>query len=127
MRLSETQRDELLTHARETSPEECCGYGRMRDGRVEELVRARNAYASPRYGFELDFQTLVALNDLDDEGHGIVVYHSHPRSPAEPSQMDRNAAQYPHWLYVIVSPLEESIRAWWLRGGEVEEEPVEVA
>jgi proteasome lid subunit RPN8/RPN11 len=55
-------------------------------------------------------------------------YHSHPRSPAEPSQTDINlAGDWPDWLYVIVSlGGEPNVRAWWLREGRVDEEPLEI-
>jgi len=56
-----------------------------------------------------------------------VIYHSHPRSPAEPSQTDINLAFYPHWLYVIVSPAgQPQVRAWRIADGSVEEEPIHV-
>ena len=56
------------------------------------------------------------------------IYHSHPRSPAEPSQTDINLADYPHWLYLIVSLAEASptMRAWWIADGKVEEEALDV-
>ena len=61
-----------------------------------------NPRRSP-YGFELDSKSLLATNELDDEGYEVGIYHSHPRSPAEPSQTDINLAHYPHWTYLIVS------------------------
>lgn len=126
MRISAAQREELLAHAREASPEECCGWMRLEAGTAVEVARAENTYASPRYGFELGFDALMAVNDADDAGQAIAIYHSHPRSPAEPSEMDRNVAQYPHFIYVIVSPERDEVRAFWIRHGAVEEEPVEV-
>ena len=57
----------------------------------------------------------------------MATYHSHPRSPAEPSQTDINLAQYPDWLYLIVSlEAEPVVRAWWIRDGRVEEEELDV-
>jgi [CysO sulfur-carrier protein]-S-L-cysteine hydrolase len=126
VRISRAHWDELVAHAREESPNECCGYMRLDDGRVEEVFRAVNERASP-YGYELDHKSLFAANELDDDGHGVAIYHSHPRSAAEPSQTDINLAHYPHWLYVIVSLAgEPSLRAWRIADGRVEEEPVTV-
>jgi [CysO sulfur-carrier protein]-S-L-cysteine hydrolase len=126
MRMTRAQWDELVAHAREESPNECCGYVRMDDGRVEETFRSSNLRSSP-YGYELDPQSLFAANDLDDEGHGVAIYHSHPRSPAEPSQTDINLAHYPHWLYLIVSLADDPVvRAWRISDGRVEEEPIVV-
>lgn len=126
MLMSADQREQLLAHAREEAPNECCGWIRMDDGRVGDVVRGENLRASP-YGYELDSKTLLAANLADDDGQGVAIYHSHPRSPAEPSQTDINLATYPHWLYVIVSLADDSVRAWRITDGRVEEEPVEIA
>ena len=126
VRISRADWDELIAHAREEAPNECCGYARVRDGHVEEVFRGENTRHSP-YGFDLDPHSLLAANELDGEGSGVAVYHSHPRSPAEPSEQDRNLAQYPHWVYLIVSLQgEPHVRAWRIVDGRVEEETLEV-
>jgi proteasome lid subunit RPN8/RPN11 len=118
--------DEMVQHAQEVAPQECCGYGRVDDGSLAEVIRSENLKAS-QYAYELDGKSLLAANELDDEGHGVMIYHSHPRSPAEPSQTDINLAHYPHWAYIIVSLAgEPEVRAWRIEDGRVEEEPVEV-
>ena len=94
VRISRADWDELVAHAREDAPNECCGYLRARDGVVEEVFRAVNKRASP-YGYEFEFEALRAANELDDEGFEVGIYHSHPKSPAEPSQTDINLAHYP--------------------------------
>jgi [CysO sulfur-carrier protein]-S-L-cysteine hydrolase len=126
MRLTRAQRDDLLAHAREEAPNEACGYLPLRDDSVESVHRAENIRRSP-YGYELDHKSLFAANELEDEGYGVAVYHSHPRSAAEPSQTDINLAHYPDWLYVIVSPVDEqTVRAWRIDDGQVSEERVEI-
>ncbi|HEX8066077.1 MAG TPA: M67 family metallopeptidase [Thermoleophilaceae bacterium] len=126
MRISRADWDELVAHAREDAPNECCGYARVEDGRLAEVFRSSNRRASP-YGYELDATSLLAANALDDDGFGVAVYHSHPRSPAEPSQTDVNLAHYPHWTYLIVSLAgEPEVRGWRIADGRVEEEPIEV-
>jgi proteasome lid subunit RPN8/RPN11 len=126
MVISQADWEAIVAHAREEAPNECCGYARMTDGRVDQIFRSKNLRASP-YGYELDPQSLLAANDLDDDGYGVVIYHSHPRSPAEPSQTDINLAHYPHWRYVIVSLAgEPELRAWRMADGRVEEEDVVV-
>jgi proteasome lid subunit RPN8/RPN11 len=125
--ISQSQLDTVIAHAQEDAPNECCGYMRLNDGRVDEVFRAENLRNSP-YGYEIDPKSLLAANDLDDDGFGVAIYHSHPRSPAEPSQTDINLAHYPHWLYLIVSLAgEPELRAWRIDDGRVEEEPVTVA
>ncbi len=125
--MTPAQRDELIAHAREDEPNECCGYIAARDGVVADIVRSRNLRESP-YGYELDPQSLLAANELDDDGYEVAIYHSHPRSPAEPSQTDINLAHYPHWLYVIVSLAgEPDVRAWRIADSGVAEDPIELA
>ncbi|MEA2427393.1 MAG: [CysO sulfur-carrier protein]-S-L-cysteine hydrolase [Thermoleophilaceae bacterium] len=129
MVISQADWDALVRHAEEDAPNECCGYARMDDGRVVEVFRSENLRHSP-YGYELDPRSLLAANDLDDDGHGVMIYHSHPKSAAEPSQTDINLAHYPHWLYVIVAPSdpedEKKVRAWRIEDGKVEPEDVAV-
>jgi len=127
VRISRAHWDELVAHAREEAPNECCGYIRLRDGAVDEVFRAVNERRSP-YGYELDHKSLFAANELDDEGFGVAIYHSHPRSAAEPSQTDINLAQYPGWTYWIVSLAgEPEVRAWRIADGGVEEVGLDVA
>jgi [CysO sulfur-carrier protein]-S-L-cysteine hydrolase len=124
MRMKSAHRDEMVAHARESVPNECCGYVRARDGEAEAVFRSENLRDSP-YGYELDAKSLLAANRLDDEGYQVAIYHSHPRSPAEPSQTDINLAYYPHWTYLIVSlEGEPEIRAWKIADGRVDEEDV---
>lgn len=126
MVISQADWDAMVEHAKEESPNECCGYARMSDGRVDEVVRATSDPPSP-YGYVLDSRSLLAANDLDDEGYGVAIYHSHPRSAAEPSQQDINIAFYPHWLYLIVSLQgDPTVRAWRIEDGRVQEEDIVV-
>lgn len=127
MQLTQAQWDELVAHAQADAPNECCGYMKLEDGSVAEIFRSQNPRNSP-YGYELDPKSLLAANELDDDGFGVAIYHSHPRSAAEPSQTDINLAHYPHWIYVIVSLAgDPEVRAWRIDDGRVEEEPVDVS
>ena len=57
----------------------------------------------------------------------VGIYHSHPRSPADPSQTDINLATYPHWRCLIVSLENEPVvRVWRIADGRVEEEELDV-
>jgi proteasome lid subunit RPN8/RPN11 len=116
-----------VAHAREEAPNECCGYLWASDGTVQGVVRAVNKRSSP-YGYELDPESLLAVWKLDDErGFQVGTYHSHPKSPAEPSQTDINLAEYPDWLYLIVSlEGDPTVRAWRIADGRVNEETIAV-
>ena len=126
VRISRANYDALIAHAQDEAPNECCGYGRIKDGLIEEVVRAHNRFEAPTR-FEMDSKSLLAANELEDEGFGVMAYHSHPRSAPVPSQQDRNIAQYPEWLQIIVSLEGEPVaRAWWIIDGDAKEEPLDV-
>ena len=124
--MTRAQWEQIVAHARDEAPNECCGYLRLEDGAVADVFRARNECESP-YGYELGFDALMAANAFDDEGFGVAIYHSHPRSPAEPSQTDINLAQYPDWPQLIVSLADEPVlRVWRIVDGRVHEEALDV-
>lgn len=105
MKISQALIDEMVAHAREDLPNECCGMIGGRDGEATRVVRIENAAASP-LRYEMDpqgqFDGLKAIEDAGDELIGI--YHSHTRSAAYPSQTDVNqAVAWPEQVYVIVS------------------------
>lgn len=128
MRLSRDQWGELVAHAREEAPNECCGVITLDEGVATEIHRGVNDRASP-YGYQLDSRTmLTAFKATEERGLEVAYYHSHPRSPPEPSQQDINLADRAEGLMVIVSlEGEPEVRAWSVEGRKVAEEPVEIA
>jgi proteasome lid subunit RPN8/RPN11 len=128
VRIAREQYDALIEHAREETPNECCGYMSLTEGAVVEVFRAENAYESPRFGFQLGKDDLVPMTNLEED-FDVAIYHSHPRSEAAPSQQDRNEMKHwPGYLQVIVSVTHEPpVRAWWIEESGVTEEPVELA
>ncbi len=105
MKISQALIDEMVAHAREDLPNECCGMIGGRDGEATRIVRVENAAASP-LRYEMDPQGQYnALKGIEDAGEELVgIYHSHTRSAAYPSQTDVNeAVMWPEQAYVIVS------------------------
>lgn len=109
MKISQELIDEMVAHAREDLPNECCGMIGGRDGEATRVVRVENAAASP-LRYEMDPQGQYnALKAIEDAGEELVaIYHSHTRSAAYPSQTDVNeAVMWPEQVYVIVSLADE--------------------
>jgi proteasome lid subunit RPN8/RPN11 len=109
VRISQALVDEMVAHAREDLPNECCGMIGGRDGSAMRVVRVENAAASP-LRYEMDPQgQFDALKAIEGEGEDLLgIYHSHTRSAAYPSQTDVNqAVAWPEQVYVIVSLAEE--------------------
>ena len=126
MRMSPDQHADLIAHAQEDAPNECCGYVTLTDGVVVEVVRGENVHHSPTR-FELDKRNMFEAMRLEEE-FDIAFYHSHPRSPAEPSQQDMNVMKEWPYLQLIVSlAAEPEVRAWWIGDRSVSEEPIELA
>ncbi len=126
--------EELITHAREDEPNECCGMIAGRDGVATRVIRATNTEASP-FMYVMDpreqLDIMDRIDDADEEMLGI--YHSHTRSAAYPSRTDVELAFFPETAYVIVSlqQKEPVIRAYRLSrtapdGQQVAEIPIEV-
>ena len=115
--------EEILLHARDEAPNECCGMIGGADGRARTLYRATNAEASPlRYSIDAKEQ-FDLMRRIDDAGEELVgIYHSHTRSPAHPSQTDVNLAGWPDAVYVIASledPEDPDLRGFWIRDGKI--------
>jgi proteasome lid subunit RPN8/RPN11 len=129
LRLPRALYDEIVAHAREEAPNECCGMIAAREGEAVEVHRATNAAASP-FRYELDGMEQYRIQTaIEDAGFELgAIYHSHTRSDPEPSQTDINLAFYPESLYVIVGVKAEEpdVRAWRIVDGKVDEAPLEV-
>ena len=123
--------DEMIAHAREDVPNECCGIIAADDGAAKKLYRAVNAEASP-YRYNVDPKDLLRIyHDLDDRGWDVmVIYHSHTHTEAYPSPTDTSLAAWPDAYYVIVSLEDEAnpvVRAFRITDGEVAEEELEIS
>ena len=123
-------RDEIVAHAREELPNECCGIVAAQDGGAVKLYRAANAEASPvRYGLDPQEQYRI-MSEIEDNGWTLgAIYHSHTHSPAYPSQTDVNLAFYPEALYLIVSlqrPEHPDLRAFRIVDGQISDAPLSI-
>ena len=116
--------DELLAHAREDAPNECCGLVGGNDGVAKTVYRARNVEASPlRYNLDPKDQFRIMM-EMEERGEELsAIYHSHTKSPAYPSQTDINLAAYPDAVYLIASLAEgeEPLRGFTILDGKVSE------
>lgn len=126
--LAQRYLDEIIAHAREEAPNECCGIIAGQDGRAVKLFRARNAEASP-YRYSVDPQDLFRIyreceaNSWDF----LAIYHSHTASEAYPSPTDIRLAFWPEAYYVLVSLQDAAkpvVRAFRIVDGNVTEEQI---
>jgi [CysO sulfur-carrier protein]-S-L-cysteine hydrolase len=103
--------DEMLAHAREASPAECCGLVGGTVKRAQSIYRLRNVAANPLVGYEAAPEELFAAQrSMRERGENLLgIYHSHPRaSIPSPSETDVRLAYYPSAIYFIISLGAES-------------------
>jgi proteasome lid subunit RPN8/RPN11 len=120
---------ELIAHAREDAPNECCGVVAVTPGdpvSATRVHRALNTAASP-LRFEVDgLELLHTIEAIEADGSELgAIYHSHTRSAPYPSQTDINfAANWPgvEWIIVGLAGGEDpEVRSYLIDDGKVEE------
>ncbi len=124
---------DIITHARETDPAECCGLiGGEASGLAQTIYRLRNVAADSHVSYEVAPEELFAAQrEMRQRGEQLVaIYHSHPRSSEpEPSETDVRLAYYPSATYLIVGLAGEApvMRAFKISEAERRWERVEYA
>ena len=103
----QTHIGQMILHAKEHDPNECCGILAGKGESVTRLYRVKNSTPSPfRYVMDPKEQ-LEVMRDADENGLELMYfYHSHTHSPAFPSDTDVRMAVESGWVdfgYVLVS------------------------
>lgn len=131
LKLDQAYVDEIIAHAHEDAPNECCGIIAGSGGEATKLYRAVNSEASP-YRYNVDSKDLLRIyRDIDsNDWQVLAIYHSHTATEAYPSATDIRLAAWPDAFYLILS-LEGAeapvLRGFRIKEGEVSEVDVEVA
>ncbi|MEO8091225.1 MAG: M67 family metallopeptidase [bacterium] len=129
MRIAPELVEEIVAHAREGAPNECCGLVSGREREALSVRRAPNLFASPRR-FEVGGLPGL-LSEIEADGEEMIgMYHSHPRSEAYPSQTDINLAWgWPGILWLICSLAgdEPEVRCFEITDARVDEVELEIA
>lgn len=127
MNISAPLLDEIVKHALEEAPNECCGVVAARGEPPEAVAvhRARNIAASP-LRFEIDAREVLALTqEIERDGYQLrAIYHSHTRTEPYPSQTDINfAANWPgvEWIIVGLDGGSPDVRSYLIDGSDVGE------
>ncbi len=119
--------DAIISHAERDLPIEACGYLAGRDGVVRRHYELKNM---DRSGIHFTFdpqEQFDAIKDMRASGlKPRAVYHSHPTTPARPSEEDIRLAYDQTISYVIISlngghPVTKSFK---IKKNEVEQEEI---
>lgn len=114
--------EEIKAHAKRNLPNEACGYLTGRDGIITHLYKMTNIDKSPEH-FSFDpKEQFEVLKDARLKGLEIIAnFHSHPETPARPSEEDIRLAFDPHIFYGIISLVkpDEDLKFFRIEQGKV--------
>jgi [CysO sulfur-carrier protein]-S-L-cysteine hydrolase len=120
--------DDIVAHAKEGFPLEVCGILGGRDGVVSTIYRMTNTDASNEHFMMEPKEQFAVVKELRAKGLEMsAIYHSHPETPARPSEEDIRLALTPHVSYVIVSLAEPDrpvLKSFKIVAGTVQQEDV---
>ena len=129
IRISKTIVEEIHKQGLQEAPYEACGYLAGLDDSLVRVFPMKNVDHSEEH-FSLDPQEQFAvIKKVRQEALQLLaVYHTHPVSPARPSEEDIRLAYDPDIIYVIGSLAEKDfvVRAFNIKNGIVSPVPLEV-
>lgn len=115
----------LFEHGEKEAPIEACGYLSGINDEVVKFYPMKNIdHGTKHFTFDPQEQFDVMQKVRAEELEILAVYHTHPGSPARPSEEDIKLAYDPEIIYVISSLKEndKSIKAFKIINGQVTEE-----
>ena len=119
--------EEVLVQARAEAPLEACGIFAGQDGCVQASHPMTNVDASAEHFSLKPEEQFAVAKAIRAAGHRMLaVYHSHPATPARPSEEDIRLAVAPGVLQVIVSlaSAEPEIKAFSIEDGQATNVPI---
>lgn len=127
------QYDQILSHAQAGLPNEACGLiAGIRQGEnniVRKVYLLQNTDQSPEH-FSMDpKEQFDAVSDMRRNEYTLLGnFHSHPATPARPSEEDIRLAFDPSISYIIVSLQQHPpvLKCFRIRQGTVQDEPYKV-
>jgi len=132
LRLKHSDFDLIASHAKKGLPNEACGLiaGKIENNikTVEKVYLLSNPDKSPEH-FSIDpKEQLAAVKDMRALGLSpLGNFHSHPSTPARPSEEDIRLSYDPKASYLILSLAEETpvLKAFEVTEGEVSQQILE--
>lgn len=119
----------ITAHANKELPNEACGYLASENDIVSSHYELTNVDQAPDHFSMEPREQFAAVREMRDRGQVLrAVYHSHPETPARPSEEDIRLAYDPDISFVIISLAAAApvIKSFRVVRGEVVEEVVEI-
>lgn len=130
LRIPHAIHDDLIAHAREGFPLEVCGIlGGLGDS-VSAIYRMTNTDASNEHFMMDPKEQFSVVKDLRSKGLVMLaIYHSHPETPARPSEEDIKLALTPDVSHIIISLADSAlpvVQSYKISSGNVTSESIEI-
>lgn len=127
IRLLESQKQDLITHAEKCIPNESCAilYGKVQDGHaiVIDMFLTHNIDNSPKMFSIKDKDIIKAYNEAEKRNVAIVsIFHSHPTTHAKPSATDLKYMEINPVVWIIYSGTAKEFKAFVLDDKSKEKE-----
>lgn len=120
--------DDMITHAKEGFPLEVCGILGGAGDTVATICRMTNTDASNEHFMMDPKEQFAVVKDMRAKGLTMLaIYHSHPETPARPSEEDIKLALTPDVSYLIISLADVSapeIKSYKIAAGNVQLETI---
>jgi proteasome lid subunit RPN8/RPN11 len=117
--------EDVVAHARDSRPHECCGLLLGQGDHIVTTIRARNIAEQPAVRFLIDPKDQIAARRTarDQQLDIVGFYHSHPHSRAHPSATDLAEGTYLECVHLIVGFVdgEPQVRVFNYSGGRATE------
>ena len=129
IKIPQSAYDEVVAHALKDNPIEACGYLAGINGEVKYAIPMKNTDESNEHFSFNPQEQFDAFKKTKSEGLRLIaVYHSHPETPARPSEEDIRLAYDPNVSYIIVSLASETpvMKSFIIKNKTVEIEEIEV-
>ncbi len=122
--------DDMITHAQDGFPLEVCGILGGAGDTVSANYRMTNSDASNEHFMMEPREQFAVVKDLRAKGLAMLaIYHSHPETPARPSEEDIRLALTPDVSYLIISLADAAapdIKSYKINAGNVQIETIKI-
>lgn len=129
LQISHAIHDDMIAHAKEGFPLEVCGILGGSGESISTIYRMTNTDASNEHFMMDPKEQFAVIKDLRAKGLAMLaIYHSHPETPARPSEEDIRLALTPDVSYVIISLADAAapdIKSYKINSGNVQKETIE--
>lgn len=121
---------EMVEQARAEAPVEACGILAGGGGVVEKFYKMTNSENRSDHFMMAPEQQFAVVKDMRAGGLDMLaIYHSHPETPARPSEEDIKMALTPNVVYVILSLMSNNgpiVKGFEIEDGTVTEVNVQI-